>query len=190
MNDTNLISAETGLKALPAPGDVRAGLAGYAEWCGSPPVLTDAVELIDQQAQRIAKLESERDQFCKDVHDLKWALGTSGYETMSGPADQAASDAAYAAVLANIERMTARQDRHRALLPDGADPLDEIERLRARLAAIEAQEPAAWVEHEWSGTCISSGVRRACGTRCLRQSGHRCFPAPSPRRRCGSRKRR
>jgi hypothetical protein len=61
MNDTNLISAETVLKAPPAPGDVRAGLAGYAEWSGSPPVLTDAVELIDQLAQLIADLEAERD---------------------------------------------------------------------------------------------------------------------------------
>lgn len=149
MNDTNLISAETALKAPPALGNVRAGLAGYAEWSGSPPVLTDAVELIDQQAQRIAELS-------KDVHDLNWALGTRGHETMSDPADQAASDAAHSAVLDNIERMKARQDRHKALLPDGADPLDEIERLRARLALIEAQEPVAWMEQEWSG----SGERR------------------------------
>lgn len=65
MNDTNLISAETVLKAPPAPGNVRAGLAGYAEWSGSPQVLTDAVELIDQQAQRIADLEAERDKLSR-----------------------------------------------------------------------------------------------------------------------------
>ena len=56
------------LKAPSAPGDVRAALAGYAEWTGSPPVLTDAVELIDQQARRIADLE---DKCCtlKELHD-------------------------------------------------------------------------------------------------------------------------
>lgn len=70
MNDTNLISAETALKAPPALGNVRAGLAGYAEWSGSPPVLTDAVELIDQQAQRIADLEAERDEWKQNARPV------------------------------------------------------------------------------------------------------------------------
>lgn len=56
------------MKTPPAPGDVRAALAGYAEWTGNPPVLTDAVELIDQQAQRITDLETKCDTL-KRLHD-------------------------------------------------------------------------------------------------------------------------
>lgn len=112
-------------------------------------VRAECIRVIEGDNQR---LEAERDQLRKDVHDLNWALGTQGYETMHDPADQAASDAASAAVLASIERMKARQARHKEMLPDGADPLDEIERLRAHIQKIQAQKPVAGVRYASDGS--------------------------------------
>lgn len=88
-------------------------------------LLADAAETIDSLR--------------REVHNLNWALGTEGYETMATPEEQAEADAAHASVLENIERMKARRARWEALLPDGQDPLDAIESRDATIAELRAE---------------------------------------------------
>lgn len=77
--------------------------------------------MLRSQHARIAELEAE-------VHNLNWALGTEGYESMATPEQQAEADAAHAAVLKNIEGMKKRRDR-----------IAELEAVaRAALEALES----------------------------------------------------
>lgn len=79
--------------------------------------------VIKQLLAKIARLQHEN-------HNLNWALGSPGYEQMATPEEEAEHVAAVAEVTANIERMRRRKERHDALVPEGKDYLDEIERLR------------------------------------------------------------
>lgn len=90
-------------------------------------------------AAHMRRLHAECESLRHENHNLNWALGAPGYERMFTAEEQAESDAASAEAVEIIEGMKARKARHEALLPDGRDPLDEIESLRAQLAEAQAE---------------------------------------------------
>lgn len=85
-------------------------------------------------------LRAELEVIKHENHNLNWALGVDGYERMYTDAEQADADEAHARTMATIDHMVARKARHDKLVPEGTDPLDLIERLRAELEALRDQE--------------------------------------------------
>jgi len=82
--------------------------------------------------ERIAALEAEN-------HNLNWALGTEGFDQMATPEEQAEHEKGHAEVMANIDRLKSRRERHDQLVPDGVDYLDLIEALTAQVEKSEVK---------------------------------------------------
>lgn len=101
--------------------------------------------------EEVEALRAELAALRHENHNLNWALGSDGYERMYTEEEQAASDAAQAQALKNIERLTVRMERLRTLVPVGVDPLDVIEQQHAELAAL--QEDLRYVAHSGMGSC-------------------------------------
>lgn len=91
--------------------------------------LIEAIEAATaaKYAERIAELE-------QDVHNLNWALGTEGYETMATPEQQAEADKAHAETMERIAAMKRRADY--------------INGLEATVAELQAKLDAAAVDAE------------------------------------------
>lgn len=68
---------------------------------------------LEEAVAKIAALE-------RQVHDLNWALGTEGYDTLSDPQDQADHDAAVRGTELFVQRMAQAAARQQALETDAA----------------------------------------------------------------------
>lgn len=67
-----------------------------------------AKELRTEGADMIECQHAEIDSLKADVHNLNWALGTSGFEKMATPEEQAEHEAAMGRVMANVERLKSK----------------------------------------------------------------------------------
>jgi hypothetical protein len=66
----------------------------------------------------IGRLRAEVEALRAENHNLNWALGTPGYNTMATPAEQAEHEAAVARIDAVLARMEKAKEEHAAMTAD------------------------------------------------------------------------
>ena len=114
--------------------DTKPEALWIAQMCeDSATVWAREIDTRKDAAACLRRLHAECESLRHENHNLNWALGIPGYEQMFTAEEQAEADAGHARSVEIIEGMKARKARHEALLPDGRDPLDEIESLRTQL---------------------------------------------------------
>ena len=69
-------------------------------------------------AEEITRLRAEVEALRAENHNLNWALGTPGYNTMATPAEQAEHEAAVARIDAVLARMEKAKEEHAAMTAD------------------------------------------------------------------------
>ncbi len=127
--------------------------------------LVDEVERLQGMVDEIAaarKINHIHDQQLVEIHKLRAELTEAREQWQFAVEDKKSAVADYLRVCDEVTRLDAelvKLNRGRELYKDAYDELyDEIERLRAELAALKQQEPAAWMQkstgvlrNDWGG---------------------------------------